>query len=123
MSRWGFVPSTEATLADIRFYPYAIPQSDWEPVRFAARVTRLGRALLNRMGLPRIHYVAAMHLVHALAPVFRKNRGEGLVRELELVWIRWDGMGMNEELVRAVTCGLYRAMVGRPELEQGNGAR
>ena len=123
MSRWSFIPSVEAVLADIRFYPYPMPFSSREPAQYREWVTKNAKMLLNRMGLPMVQYHAGLAMARALALVFRKFRGEELAHELELFWLKWGGRGMSDELVRAITCGLYRTMVGRPEVEQRNGAQ
>ena len=120
MSKWSFIPSVEAVLADIRFYPYPMPCSGRAPGQYRQWVTKHGRMLLNRMGLPMVQYHAGLNLVQAVAAVFQRFKGEELVRELELLWLKWDGKGMGEELVRAITCGLYRTMVGRPEVEESH---
>jgi len=123
VSRWSFVPSVEAVLADIRFYPYPMPCSGREPVQYRQWVAKHGRMLLNRMGLPMVQYQAGLNLVRAAGAVFQRYQGEDLARELELLWLKWDGKGMGAELVRAITCGLYRTMVGRPEVEERHAVR
>ena len=114
MSRCDLFPSAEALLADIRFYPYQLPFSDRPASQFAAEVMNRGKSVLNKLGLPMVQYQCGLNLLKALARVFRSFQGEELARELELLWLKWDGAGMAPDLTRAITSGAYQSLTGRP---------
>ena len=114
MSRCDLFPSAEALLADIREHPYPIPFSERPARQFALDVMSRGKQVLNRLGLAVVQYQCGLNMLKGLAKLFSLYQGEDLVLELERFWERWGGATMPPDLVRAITSGTYRALVGRP---------
>jgi hypothetical protein len=113
MSKWRFLPETEAVVADMLVNTKPIPGTKLPPLVFQKALIAHGKRLLNMMSLPMVPYECGLNFAKALAKPFRSGTGEALVASVGQFWVEWERIGLELEFAQALTSGLYCALTGR----------
>lgn len=72
---------------------------DWDAQTAESAVFAVGRPILNRAGIVRVHYINYGWFLRELSRLLRTRSGEDLAVELEASLVKWSGWGLSRALL------------------------